>query len=224
VRPAARGGGRVAALAAALLCALAAGEAGAFDCASASGPVERRICATPTLRALDARQDELLARTRARSTPDEIERLKTEQRAFLFRRDACAEEGCLRRLYEARNAALQQRLALRTAAETPLERCAKVAPSRLELDACLDHLLTAVERDLVVAHARAERLAQELAVRRGDGPLEALRQSDAAWTAFRDRECKRQGDLHGDAAATGDAVRSCRIAHAEWRMLDLLGR
>jgi uncharacterized protein len=205
------------------LLALAPGAA-AFDCASAAGPVERRICADAVLRALDSRLDELLERTRARSTPREVELLKSEQRAWLSRRNGCTGDDCLRRAYEARVTTLQRRLALRTAAESPLERCSRVAASRLEVDACLDHLLAAVERDLAVAHGRAERVARELAARQRDGALEALAESDAAWAAFRDVECRRQADPQGDAATAADVARSCRIALAEWRMLDLLGR
>jgi uncharacterized protein YecT (DUF1311 family) len=131
--------------------------------------------------------------------------------------NACDNVACLRRIYEVRAAVLQQRLALLTAAETPLERCTRVAAGRLERGACLDHLRAAVERDLAAALERARQAA-------GDGGATALAASEAAWARFRDLECARQAGLAGDAAAAADVARSCRIAHAEWRLLDLAPR
>lgn len=209
--------GHALALTAGLLVAAAMAPVAAFDCGGAASAVERRICADPTLRALDRRLDQLLERARVHAGRDEQDRLKREQRAWLHERNACASDACLRRVYEARAAALQQRLARLSATETPFERCAQLASGRLERSACLDHLLATVERDLAVALDGALQTA-------GDGGAAALGESEAAWQRFRELECARQAGLAGDAAMTADVARSCRIAHAEWRLLDLLPR
>ncbi|HMR31916.1 MAG TPA: lysozyme inhibitor LprI family protein [Geminicoccaceae bacterium] len=211
-----------------LVLALAPLPAAALDCSHASGS-ERRICQSAMLRGLDARQAEVLGRLRARATPVENERLTAEQRGFLKRRNDCmaaeSPDDCLRRAYEDRTLVLQRRLASVTAVETPLERCGKVAGTRLEVGACLERLATIVERDLAAAGRKAGAAAAELEKATGrPGPVAALEASGRAFDAYRDAECGRQRAMMDAGTGAGDVERSCRILLAEQRALELAAR
>ncbi len=93
-------------------CLAAPSLAQSFDCARASSPVETAICASTELRAAD----EALARAFASAVSgldaDSAVRLRSEQRAWLGERNACASQAgavvgeCLARAYRTRSAAL----------------------------------------------------------------------------------------------------------------------
>ncbi len=211
-----------------LLLALVPSSAAALDCSTAMGS-ERRICQSAMLRNLDTRQAELLDRLRARSTPIEGQRLTAEQRGWLKRRDECmataSPDDCLRKVYEGRTLTLQRRLASVTAVETPLERCSRVASTRVEIGACLDRLAAIVERDLAAAGRKAAQAAAELEKATGrPGPASALEASTKAFITYRDAECGRQRAMMDAGTGAGDAERSCRILLAEQRALELATR
>jgi uncharacterized protein len=200
----------------------------ALDCGNATGS-ERRICQSAALRSMDNRQTELLVRLRARSTPIEGQRLTAEQRGWLKQRDDCAAskapDDCLRKVYEQRALTLQRRLASVTAVETPLERCSKVAGTRLEVGACLDRLTGIVERDLAASRRKAEQAAAELEKATGrPGPVAAVSASEATFSQYRDAECGRQRAMVDAGTGAGDVERSCRILLAEQRALELATR
>ena len=80
-------------------------NAASFDCAKASTPQEKTICATPSLSALD----EKLAQTykAAQATAAAPDQLKSEQRAWLKDTKGCnTNVECLERAYNARIAQL----------------------------------------------------------------------------------------------------------------------
>lgn len=211
-----------------VLVALVPLPAEALDCSAATGS-ERRICQSALLRGLDARQDEVLKRLRARSTPIESQRLTGEQRGFLKRRNDCmaakSPDDCLRRVYEDRTLTLQRRLASVTAAETPLERCGKVAGTRVEIGACLERLAGIVDRDLAAAGRKAAAAAASLEKATGrPGPVAAFEASGKAFDAYRDAECDRQRAMIDAGTGAGDVERSCRILLAEQRALELATR
>ena len=108
--------------AAALLIAAPAAAA-SFDCAAASGPVARAVCADPALSAADERMASLYAERRAELSADGQRRLRQSQRSWeRFVRTVCPQSGpiaaarrerpqdCLGRAYEARVADLQSTL------------------------------------------------------------------------------------------------------------------
>lgn len=210
------------------LLALAPLPARALDCSQATGS-ERRICQSAVLRSLDDRQAAVLERLRGRSTPLEGQRLTSEQRGFLKRRNDCmaapSPDDCLRRVYEDRTLTLQRRLASVTAVETPLERCTKVSGTRVEIGACLDRLAAIVERDLAAVGRKAGQAATALEKATGrPGPVAALDASTAAFAIYRDAECSRQRAMLDAGTGAGDAERSCRILLAEQRALELADR
>jgi uncharacterized protein len=71
-----------------------------FSCAAAINQVERVICADPGLSAMDA-QTALLYR-RARENAADTTALADEQSAWLYRRNQCADTGCIRESYAER--------------------------------------------------------------------------------------------------------------------------
>jgi len=73
-----------------------------FSCAAAVNQVERVICADPGLSAMDA-QTALLYR-RARENASNTSALADEQSAWLYRRNRCADAGCIRESYAERRA------------------------------------------------------------------------------------------------------------------------
>lgn len=75
-----------------------------FDCTKAATAVEKLICASPRLAALDAELAETYAAARKRGG----EALRGEQRTWLKEtRDACEDDGCLEAAYLLRIAALR---------------------------------------------------------------------------------------------------------------------
>lgn len=86
--------------------ALAGSAVGAgFDCAKASTPVERMICADPALSAQDGRLVEIYRQLadRLAADPDALKSLGSDQRAWLReRRNRCTDGVCLAAAYQAR--------------------------------------------------------------------------------------------------------------------------
>jgi uncharacterized protein len=88
-----------------LLAIAAAAHPASFDCAKATTPVEKMICASEKLSALDEHMGRYYATARA-----ELGRARSclteSQRAWIKRRGTCADEPCLERVYLGRLAEL----------------------------------------------------------------------------------------------------------------------
>ena len=87
--------------------AVAQNEKTSFDCAKARQPVERAICSTPELAALDLVMDEIYRAIMARALPPHRAATETAQRQWLAARNARCNPGkpdteCLSRLYKQR--------------------------------------------------------------------------------------------------------------------------
>lgn len=80
-----------------------------FDCARAKGRVTKLICGSPTLSALDRRLSEHYNALQAQPATDQAALAKDEQRWLRDVRDACADEACIARAYETRDATLLAR-------------------------------------------------------------------------------------------------------------------
>lgn len=112
MRPAA-----MAAFAAALLATGLAGplplHAASFDCAKASTPDERAVCADPALSALDSEMGALwYSYSRVQLMMGASGARRDDARAFLAARSKCgADVSCLGTLYRQRNATLKQQIA-----------------------------------------------------------------------------------------------------------------
>ena len=80
------------------LCAQSA-QAASFDCTKAATAVEKMICADADLSKLDKELGEAYAQARARS--EDQKAIRSDQLSWLRGiRDACADAGCLREVYE----------------------------------------------------------------------------------------------------------------------------
>lgn len=108
-------------LAGALLCA-APSQAASFDCAKASAPDERAVCATPALSALDSEMGGLwFAYSRFPMLMGGNGDRHDEARAFLAARAKCgADTACLTALYTARITALKSQIAMYIKGMPPL--------------------------------------------------------------------------------------------------------
>jgi uncharacterized protein YecT (DUF1311 family) len=73
-----------------------------FPCEATSNQAERVICADPGLSALDAQTASLYRRARANAADEAT--LASEQTAWLYRRNQCADAGCIRESYAERRA------------------------------------------------------------------------------------------------------------------------
>jgi len=95
-----------------------------WDCERARTPVERLICATPQVRAQDARMGALYAELRARGlAPEQM------QKAWLTRQRAvCDTVDCLRAVYAERIRQLENLLATGTAPALPVAPAAPAPP------------------------------------------------------------------------------------------------
>ncbi|WP_225875041.1 lysozyme inhibitor LprI family protein [Pseudomonas bananamidigenes] len=81
-------------------------HAASFDCAGASSPVEKAVCADPNISGLDEKLGELWTTTLTKVADPKA--LKADQRLWLKQRNRCAASGsCLRREYLMRLKALE---------------------------------------------------------------------------------------------------------------------
>ena len=90
-----------------LLALACAGQSSAasFDCTRATQPIEKQICSSERLSALD---DAMAAEyTRVQHFHPDPDRLRTEQRIWLRTRNACPDDGCRIDAYEIRIDALK---------------------------------------------------------------------------------------------------------------------
>ncbi|MBK1723556.1 DUF3298 domain-containing protein [Thiocystis violacea] len=102
-------------IAASLLAWSTTPQAASFDCGKARTWIEQTICGDAALSRLDARMAKAFEAARSALTEaSEREALLEAQRAWLQRRDACGDTGCLSELYGARLAALSERPASAT--------------------------------------------------------------------------------------------------------------
>ena len=99
-----------------------AASAAGFDCAKASAPDERAVCASPALSALDSQMTGLwYAYSRVPMLMGESGNRQDDAEAFLARRRQCgADSGCLARAYDERIAQLESQISQAMAAAAPL--------------------------------------------------------------------------------------------------------
>jgi len=79
--------------------------AASFDCAKASAEIEKRICESPKVSALDSELARAYKEARAEAGKNGMpgkEALLAAQKAWLSDRDSCTSVGCLERAYNAR--------------------------------------------------------------------------------------------------------------------------
>jgi len=77
--------------------------AASFDCAKATSDVEKTICASPALSALDSQLQDTYRKASATVAASNSKTLLNEQRNWVrLTRNTCADEACLTRVYQAR--------------------------------------------------------------------------------------------------------------------------
>ena len=90
------------------LALLSTGHATSFDCGNASSKIEKLICGSPKLSALDDDLDKTYKAVQSNSSREEVQRLITDQRQWLKgRRNACGDEACLAQAYSSRIEAIK---------------------------------------------------------------------------------------------------------------------
>ncbi|WP_431047290.1 lysozyme inhibitor LprI family protein [Roseateles sp. L2-2] len=97
--------------AAGVLGVVASAGAFAMDCTKAATPVERLVCASPRLQALDLRLNDAFRVAAVVAT--DATALRDEQRRWLATRDACGDEVCVAAAYGERVAVLAGRVPVR---------------------------------------------------------------------------------------------------------------
>ena len=191
-------------------------KAASFDCARAGQRVERLICGDPTLSELDDLMNTVYRSHERESTEDESivmdAKVLQAQKRWIAVRDACRDAACLEARYEERIDAL---------APCPSGRRG-TDPLCLAMVDQAEHALQRVER-------RAEaRLAKDFAEYTNAedyiaATLEALREAEKTWRAFRDAECAfeplRQGMSFGYSA---DITVRCKLEMTRARKRGLI--
>ena len=97
------------------------------------------------------------------------------------------------------------------AADPSLE-CSQTATNQAEIGGCVAAQLTAVNGAVSLAYSFAETAAKNLDAVTGRAvALPALQASQAAWAAYRDRQCEYVGTTFGGGSGTGIAIDSCQV-------------
>lgn len=109
------------------LLGLGTAEAASFDCAKASHPSEKMICASPLLSTLDEQMAAAYGKAR-RESPN-AEALKQEQMQWLKEARACTNEPCMMQAYQTRLMALGFGIAAPAAAPAAPEAAPAAAPA-----------------------------------------------------------------------------------------------
>lgn len=188
--------------------ALMAGNAhtASFDCAKASTKVEKLICADRELSELDDR----MANAYEWDTEggDALPRFRGSQKAWLAKRNVCADADCIRQRYDERIAELSCKSERMAGAAIGVSQCAWF--SRRVLD-----------RELKTLEDRQARKAVE-----GSSNADATRRALAAerkvWRDYRAARCALQGDQAGGADIWKNAfAASCEVGETEKRVAEL---
>ena len=123
-----------------------------------------------------------------------------------------------------RTLALVALLVATPAAAAPLADCMDAGAEGMAVTRCLEMRLTTAEGDLEAAVVAATDQAQSLAAETGrDAALQALVASEAAFAAYRERECARRVALADTGSSAGDIGLACRAELAETRAATLWG-
>lgn len=188
--------------------ALMAGNAhtASFDCAKASTKVEKLICADRELSELDDR----MANAYEWDTEggDALPRFRGSQKAWLAKRNACADADCVRQRYDERIAELSCKSERMAGAAIGVSQCAWF--SRRVLDRELKTLEDRQARKAVEGSSNADATRRALAAER------------KAWRDYRAARCALQGDLEGGADIWKNAfAASCEVGETEKRVAEL---
>ena len=87
-------------------------SAPSFDCAQATGRVEKMICRSATLAKADAELSTVYHRATQQATGDRLSSIKTAERDFVKQRNECQTADCVDGLYQTRLAQLRQAVAI----------------------------------------------------------------------------------------------------------------
>lgn len=201
----------------------AGGDGPSFDCDMAQTQVEKQICSSPALAAMDRKVAE---RYKALQNEGRSEALRNgivaDQRAWLKDRNACGTSGgpdtieaCLRDAYQQRGLQLDvhRSIFLGPPLSGPFRiDCEDSATSQVEMRACLQKVSKYVERTLDVASAAAAVEMRELdtVTSANIGAEQAFAVSRQAYGAYRDAACAAVGASYAGGSGTGIAILSCR--------------
>lgn len=206
----------------------AGGDQPSFDCDMAQTDIEKQICGSSALAALDrtvAQQYESLhSAIRSRALRNGMVQ---DQRDWLKDRNACAEnvglegrEACIGDAYRQRRLQLEfhRSVFLGPPVARPLRiDCEDSTTNQVEMRACLKEASNYVERTLEVASAAAAVEMRELdtVTAAHIGAEQAFAKSRETYRAYRDAACDAVGASYAGGSGTGIAILSCR-RQADW--------
>ena len=180
-----------------LTLAAVSARATSFDCAKAATSVERLICETRAL----ARMDDELAEIYEDGADREEHRLavRAAQRAWIVRRNRCADAECVGRIYELRIAQLA------------CDKDRGMAGSAIASLQCAYAQLRLAERERVPV----EEKRNSQVISNSNNPAYAkqvLAEEHKAWLTYRQARCQLYGETEGGSDAWKNAYAgSCEV-------------
>jgi uncharacterized protein len=229
--------GRAVALAIVALVGFASGEAAvagpSFDCAKAGNWVEKEICKSDELAALDAWFAPLYGQVAQRLTGKDLDALKAHRKAWAKSRNDCKAEAdsaaCLKARYQEFTADLEKQFAglvggdsgtpsAGAAGKSPLAECSGQADAK----ACLEKSVETEDANLADAEAKAGDTAAQRDQADQNAHLgDRLAEANVAWRAYRNAECKRRQQAGGGDADATAVYSSCLVEMTRARVREL---
>jgi uncharacterized protein len=202
-----------------------------FDCAKAGNWAEKAICKNDELAALDARFAPLYGEVAQRLAGKDLDALKARRKAWLKSRNDCKAEAdgiaCLKARYQEFTGELERQFAGLVGGDSGVKGAAEVAKSPLaecagkaDASACLEKLVEAEEANLTDAEAKAGDAAAQRDQADQNAHLgDRLSETNVAWRAYRNTECKRRQQADGSDATA--VYSSCLVEMTRTRVREL---
>lgn len=194
-----------------------------FDCDMAQTAIEKQICASPALAALDRtgaeRYEALQNEVRSKALRNAI---VADQRAWLKDRNACSAnadpgtpETCLGDAYQQRTLQLDIHRSIFLGPPLPQPfrmDCQGTATTQVDMRTCLKEAVGYTERTLTVADEAATVEMRELdeVTSAGIGAEPAFAESRRAFAAYRDATCRAVAASYAGGSGTGVAMMWCQ--------------
>ena len=178
-----------------------------FDCAKASTPVERLICADRALSELDSALADVFSLELERE--DAATRLRASQKAWLSHRNSCKDAACVGQAYEKR------------ISELTCDSQSRMAGSAIGSNQCSHFTMRVLNTDLVVLE---ERYRQKIAAE-SDNPAHAKAvalSEQKAWRHYRSAQCALRGQIEGGSDGWKNAFAGmCEVNETQKRIARL---
>ena len=179
-------------------------QAASFDCAKAATPVERMVCASQELSALDERLGDIYKQ--GLEQEGAAPRLRASQKAWLAARGKCGDTRCVKERYEDR------------LAELLCDGDSPMAGSAIGANQCTGLQLIITERQLPsLLMQRRKQTLQESNNR--EYAAQVLADEEKAWRTYRDAKCALEGETEGGSDGWKFAfAASCQLSETKARI------